>query len=226
MKPLKVAVLCEYSGIVRDEFIKAGHDAISCDLLPTERPGPHYQGDVWHFLCQPQYAAGFDLIIGHPPCPKLCNSASLRLYVGGKKENGIDPVRWQDMEEAAMFFKSMLHCNSPRICIENPIPHGYALERIGQKYSQIIQPYNFGEDASKATCLWLKGLPLLKNTSYFPPRIVNGKKRWSNQTDSGQNKLAPSETRSKERAQTYRGIAQAMADQWGNLPEIVATTLF
>lgn len=212
---MRVAVLCEYSGVVRDAFIAAGHDAISCDLLPTERPGPHYRGSVHHFLCDSRYSLGFDLIVAHPPCTRLCNSGVLRLYKNGKKENGIDPAKWAEMEAAAHFFKALLYSNAEMVCIENPVPHGYALERIGKKYTQIIQPYNFGEDASKATCLWLKGLPILKNTGYCEPRIVDGKKRWSNQTDSGQNKLPPSETRAKDRAKTYVGIAKAMAEQWG-----------
>lgn len=235
---MKVAVLCEYSGVVRDAFIKKGHDAISCDLLPTERPGPHYQGDVFHFLSDVRYITGFDLIISHPPCTRLCNSGVLRLYKGGKKENGIDPIKWEEMRQAAIFFKSLLWANTDRLCAENPIMHGYATEIIGVKQTQTIQPYAFGEDASKRTGLWLRNLPPLKPTGYFPPRMVcrhckmtykYGSQefcggcmsgdllmpRWGNQTDSGQNKETPSETRGKDRAKTYEGIARAMADQWG-----------
>jgi hypothetical protein len=219
---MRVAILCEYSGIVRDAFISKGHKAISCDLLPTERPGPHYQGDVFEFLDRydDEY---FDLAITHAPCTRLCNSGVLRLYVGGKKENGIDLQKWEDMLAGALFFKKLLETRkAKKLCAENPVMHGYAVSVIGCKQSQIIQPYNFGEDASKATGLWLRGLPLLKNTSYFHPRIVEAgpyawKKRWSNQTDSGQNRLGPGENRGKDRAKTYVGIAEAMAEQWSDL---------
>lgn len=209
---MRVGILLEYSGVVRDAFIKEGHEAISCDLLPTESPGPHYQGDVWDFLATQE---PFDLIICHPVCTRLCNSGVLRLYRNGKKANGIDPQKWADMEVAAEFFKRLLAVPCKALAAENPVPHGYALERIGQKYSQIIQPHQFGEDASKATCLWLRNLPLLVPTGDYLPRLVDGKKRWGNQTDSGQNKLPPSKTRGKERAKTYAGIARAMAEQWG-----------
>lgn len=235
---MRVAILCEYSGIVRDAFIRRGHDAISCDLLPTERPGPHYQGDVFHFLNDVRYSTGFDLVICHPPCTRLCNSGVLRLYKDGKKANGIDPVKWQEMIDGAIFFRSLLHSNCDRLCAENPVMHGYATEIIGMKQTQIIQPYNFNEDASKATGLWLKNLPPLVNIGYFHPRMVCRHcghhfvygttdyctnctsmdyllPRWSNQTDSGQNRLAPGETRGKDRAKTYEGIAEAMATQWG-----------
>jgi hypothetical protein len=201
---------CEYSGVVREAFRRAGWDAWSCDLLPTEIPGQHYQMD----LMKAVGLGTWDLGIFHPPCTRVCNSGVLRLYIGGKKENGIDPVKWKEMEEGAEFIKTILGFDIPNIGVENPVPHGYAMDIIGQKYSQTIQPYEFGEDASKRTCLWLKGLPLLKGTSYFPPRYVDGKPRWGNQTDGGQNKLPPSATRGKDRAKTYQGIADAMAAQW------------
>lgn len=107
------------------------------------------------------------------------------------------------------------------LAIENPVMHGYATEIIGHTHNQTIQPYDFGEDASKRTCLWLKGLPKLTNTGYFPPRIIDGKPRWSNQTDSGQNKLPPSETRGKDRAKTYEGIAKSMAEQWSHYAKTI-----
>lgn len=210
---MKILVACEYSGVVREAFRKKGHDVWSCDILPTEIPGQHIQDDVVQVI-NSLWGMTLGMVIGHPPCTRICNSGVLRLYKDGKKENGIDDTMWRDMEAGAAFFKVLLNSKCDRVAIENPVPHGYALDIIGQKYTQIIQPYNFGEDASKATCLWLKGLPKLVNTVYYPPRIVDGKKRWSNQTDSGQNKLAPSATRGKDRAKTYPGIAQAMSDQW------------
>jgi hypothetical protein len=116
-------------------------------------------------------------------------------------------------EDALEFVRLLMHANIPRRALENPV--GIISKRI-RKPDQIIQPYQFGEDASKKTCLWLHGLPKLKPTGYVEPRIVNGKPRWGNQTDSGQNKLAPSDTRWKERSATYHGIARAMAEQWSN----------
>lgn len=152
----------------------------------------------------------WDIGIFHPVCRKLCNSGVLRLYINGKKENGVDFDSWEDMIEGANFFKECLDFDIPYIRVENPIPHSHALKIIGVKYDQIVQPYNFGEDASKKTCFWLKGLPKIKNTSYFPPRYVNGKKRWSNQCDSGQSNMGKG--CSKKRSKTYSGIAQAIAE--------------
>lgn len=211
---MKIIIGCEYSGTVRDEFLKRGHEVISCDILPTEKPGPHFQGDIFELL-QSSWGLDLDLFIAHPPCTRLCNSGVLRLYKGGKKANGIDPVKWREMEEGAAFFKALYNWPSKGFVGENPVPHSYAVERIGAKYSQTIQPYEFGEDASKKTCLWLKNVPLLKKTSRYPGRIVNGREVWSNQTDSGQNNLGPSDDRAKLRAKTYDGIARAMAEQWG-----------
>lgn len=196
---MKVLVACEFSGIVRDAFLKKGHDAYSCDLLPTESDGPHFIGNVLDFI-----GMGWDLMIAHPPCTYLCSS--------GLHWNSRRPDRKLKTDEALYFVRQLLESSIDKICLENPI--GCIGTQI-KKYDQIIQPYDFGEDASKRTCLWLKGLPLLKPTSYVEPRIVNGKKRWGNQTDSGQNKLAPSEDRWKDRSRTYCGIADAMADQWG-----------
>lgn len=196
---MKVLVACEFSGIVRDEFIKRGHDAVSCDLLPTERPGLHYQGEVEDIL-----ADGWDLMLAFPPCTYLCSS--------GLHWNKRHPEREALTHEAVLFFMSLADAPIKKIAIENPIG---CMSTHYRKPDQIIQPYEFGHDASKSTCLWLKGLPLLKPTKYVPGRQVNGKMRWGNQTDSGQNKLAPSEHRAKERSKTYKGIAQAMAKQWG-----------
>jgi len=195
---MKILVACEYSGIVRDAFLARGHDAVSCDLLPTDTPGPHYQGDVRDIL-----ADGWDLMVAHPPCTYLCSS--------GLHWNTKRPERAQMTEEALQFVSMLLNAPIERIALENPI--GCISTRI-RKPDQTIQPYQFGHDASKSTCLWLKNLPLLVPTQHIAPRIVAGKKRWANQTDSGQNRLPPSADRWKIRSETYAGIAAAMAEQW------------
>jgi hypothetical protein len=215
---MRILVACEFSGVVRDAFVVRGHDAMSCDLLPSERARPdgwdgHYQGDVLELLNDPSHE--FDLMIAHPPCTYLCNSGVLRLYRGGKKINGPDEARWEEMRRAAQFFRALLDAPIERVCVENPVMHGYAQKIIKTSYTQRIQPYNFGEDASKGTCLWLKNLPPLVATSYVEPRLVDGLPRWSNQTDSNQNRLGPSPDRGKIRSRTYQGIADAMAEQWG-----------
>jgi site-specific DNA-cytosine methylase len=196
---LKVLVACEYSGTVRDAFLAAGHDAMSCDLLPTEVPGPHYQGDVGDVLGE-----GWDMMIAHPPCTYLSVSG-----MHWTKRGLRDP---QLTEDALDFVRLLLAAPIERIALENPV--SVISSRIC-KPSQIINPWQFGHDASKKTCLWLKNLPLLRPTQTVEPRIIDGKKRWGNQTDSGQNKLGPSEDRWKIRSATYPGIALAMAQQWG-----------
>jgi hypothetical protein len=198
---LKVLVACEYSGSVRDAFLARGHEAMSCDLLPTDSPGPHYQGDVRDILND-----GWDLMVAHPPCTYLCSS--------GLHWNKRVPGRQEMTEEALEFVRLLLDAPIERIALENPI--GCISTRI-RKYDQVIQPWHFGHDASKATCLWLKNLPPLTPTKIIEPRIVGNKMRWANQTDSGQNRLGPSEYRWKIRSETYKGIAEAMADQWGSL---------
>ena len=198
---LKVLVACEYSGKVRDAFVKHGHVAMSCDLLESEAPGLHYKGDVRDILDQ-----GWDLMVAHPPCTYLSVSG-MHWTTRGLR----DP---QLTEDALAFVQLLMDAPIPRIAIENPI--SVISSRI-RKPDQIVTPYEFGHDASKKTCLWLKNLPLLKPTNRIAPRIVNGKKRWGNQTDSGQNKLAPSDDRWKIRSETYEGIADAMAAQWGSL---------
>lgn len=196
---MRVLIACEYSGTVRDAFRSLGHDAMSCDLLPTESDGPHYQGSVLDVL-----GDGWDLMIAHPPCTYLSVSG-----MHWTKRGLRDP---QLTEDALDFVWKLMNAPIKRIALENPI--SVISSRI-RKPDQIIKPYQFGHDASKATCLWLKGLPKLNSTKFVEPRIVNGKKRWSNQTDSGQNKLSPSFDRWKIRSKTYEGIAQAMANQWG-----------
>ena len=196
---MRVLVGCEYSGRVRDAFLAMGHDAVSCDLLPTDVPGPHYQGDIREILHD-----GWDLMIAHPPCTYLCSS--------GLHWNKRVPGRAQQTEEALDFVRMLLDAPIKKIALENPI--GCISSRI-RRPNQTIQPYHFGHDASKATCLWLKNLPPLRPTEMVEPRMINGKPRWGNQTDSGQNKLPPSDDRWKVRSETYAGIAKAMAMQWG-----------
>lgn len=195
---MRVLIACEFSGTVRDAFSAAGHDAMSCDLLPTTKPGEHYQGDIRDLLGQ-----AWDLMIAHPPCTYLCSS--------GLHWNKRRPERVSLTEEALDFVRLLLDAPIPRIALENPV--GCISTRI-RPYDQTIQPYEFGHDASKKTCLWLKNLPPLRPTQFIEPRMVNGKPRWGNQTDSGQNRLPPSADRWAIRSETYEGIAKAMADQW------------
>ena len=195
---MRLLIACEYSGTVRDAFIRRGHDAMSCDLLPTDAPGPHYQGDVADIIND-----GWDMMIAHPPCTYLSVSG-MHWTARGLR----DP---QLTEDALAFVKFLMDAPIERIAIENPI--SVISSRI-RKPDQIINPWQFGHDASKRTCLWLKNLFLLVPTEIIEPRIVNGKKRWANQTDSGQNRLPPSEDRWKIRSETYEGIANAMAKQW------------
>lgn len=196
---MKILVACESSGTVRDAFIRAGHDAMSCDMLPTERPGPHYHGDVLDVLYE-----HWDMLIGHPPCTYLSVSG-MHWTTRGLRDPKLT-------EDALAFARLLMDAPISKIAIENPV--SIISSRI-RKPDQIIQPYEFGHDASKKTCLWLKNLPLLRPTEYVEPRVVDGKRRWANQTDSGQNKLAPSADRWKLRSKTYQGIADAMAQQWG-----------
>jgi site-specific DNA-cytosine methylase len=200
---MRVLVACEYSGTVRDAFLKAGHYALSCDLLPCDslNSGDHYQGDVTDILDH-----GWDLMIAHPPCTYLSVSG-MHWTTRGLR----DP---QLTEDALAFVRLLLDAPIPRIALENPV--SVISSRI-RKPDQVVQPWMFGHDASKKTCLWLKNLPLLEATQKVAPRLVNGTPRWGNQTDSGQNRLGPSEDRWKIRSKTYQGIAEAMANQWGCL---------
>ena len=197
--PLRVLVACEYSGAVRDAFRALGHHAVSCDLLPSDVPGPHYQGDVSVIL-----DAGWDLMIAHPPCTYLSVSG-MHWTTRGLR----DP---QLTEDALNFVRLLIEAPIGRIAVENPVS---VISSRVRKPDQIIQPWQYGHDASKSTCLWLKGLPLLTPTQIVEPRMVDGRKRWGNQTDSGQNRLGPSDDRWKIRSETFSGIAQAMAEQWG-----------
>jgi hypothetical protein len=185
---MKVLVACEYSGRVRDAFIRGGHEAMSCDLLPTDAPGPHYQGDVTDIL-----GDGWDLMIAHPPCTHLAVSGAR--HFAAKQASGVQ-------QEALRFVQLLLDAPIERIALENPI--SIISSRI-RKPDQIIQPWQFGHGETKATCLWLKNL-----SNLVPTNIVEGR-------EPRIHKMPPSADRWKKRSETYLGIAQAMADQWGNL---------
>jgi len=188
---MKVLIACEESGTVRDAFIAQGHQAMSCDLLPTRSNGPHYQGDVRDVLEYP-----WDLMIAHPPCTHL--SVSGAKHFAGKKMNG--------SQFAAVSFFMMLAKSGIRMtAIENPI---CIMSKLYRKPDQIIQPWQFGHGETKATCLWLKGLPKLR-----PTNVVEGR-------EARIHRMAPSPSRARERSATYSGIAQAMASQWGGLLEM------
>lgn len=201
---LNVLVGCEYSGTVREAFKKLGHNAWSCDILFTDTPGNHYRGNVLEAIKKQKW----DLLIAHPPCTYLTNSGVRWLY---NKDGSLNEERWDDMNGGASLFRKLLNCEIEHICVENPIPHKHALGLIGRKYDQIIQPWQFGHPESKATCLWLKGLPKLEPTNVLS-KPSNG--RWNNQTPSGQNNLGPSVDRWKIRSKTYQGIADAFALQF------------
>ena len=190
---------CEYSGVVRDAFLARGHEAVSCDLLPTESDGPHIQGDVLGVLNE-----GWDMMIAHPPCTHLAVSGAAWFYRKAKEQ-----------AEALEFVGRLLDAGIPRIALENPV--SIISTRI-RKPDQIIQPWQYGEPHQKTTCLWLKELPKLTPTQVVEPQFVtmkNGKRMSKWHYDSFVN-LKPSE-RAHARSRTFEGIAQAMADQWGSL---------
>jgi|TARA_Y100000289_G_scaffold16562_1_gene15696 hypothetical protein len=195
---LKVLVACEYSGTVRDSFSNLGHDAWSCDLLETDVPGNHYKGNVIDIIND-----GWDLMIAHPPCTYLTNSGVCHLHK--------DPRRWIDLFDAADFFKSLLNANIPKIAIENPIMHKYGKKLIGVNQSQVIQPWMFGHTEQKATCLWLKNLPLLNETNNVKDKMMLLSKKERQRLYH----LPSSKDRWKIRSITFKGIANAMAEQWG-----------
>jgi hypothetical protein len=180
---MRILIACEYSGTVRDAFIAAGHDAISCDLLPSESPGPHYQGDVTDII-----GDGWDMMIAHPPCTHLAVSGARWFH-----------LKQQEQAEALDFVRLLMDAPIPRICIENPV--SIISSRI-RKPDQVIQPWMFGHGETKATCLWLKGLPKLT-----PTNVVEGR-------EARIHKMPPSPDRWKERSRTYAGVAAAMSQQW------------
>lgn len=185
---MKVLVACEYSGRVRDAFLAGGHDAMSCDLLPTDVPGPHYQGDVFDVIDYP-----WDLMVAHPPCTDLA--------VSGARHFELKKLDGRQQASAAFFMKlQRLSAHIPMTATENPV---CIMSSLWRKPDQIIHPWQFGHGETKATCLWLKGLPLL-----VPTKIVDGR-------DDRIHKMPPSADRWKLRSTTYQGIADAMAAQWG-----------
>lgn len=183
---MKILVACEYSGTVRDAFIRAGHDAMSCDILPTDQPGPHYQGDVMDIL-----GKDWDMLIAHPPCTHLAVSGAR--HFARKRESG-------EQQAAIDFFMSLANSGIEKIAIENPI---CIMSTVWRKPDQIIQPWQYGHGETKATCLWLENLPPLT-----PTNIVDGR-------EARIHKMPPSADRWKLRSKTYHGIADAMAAQWG-----------
>jgi hypothetical protein len=206
---MKILIACESSGHVRDAFLARGHDAWSCDLLPYA--GPHRNGADRHIVADvsrllERTEGHWDMMIAHPPCTYLS--------VSGLHWNGRVEGREEKTEQALDFVRLLMDQPIPKIVIENPV--SCISSRI-RKPDQIIQPYQFGHDASKKTCLWLKGVaPLLIDPDvYVEPRRVDGRPRWANQTDSGQNRLGPSPDRWQKRSETYAGIADAMAKTWG-----------
>lgn len=188
---MRVLVACEYSGRVREAFAKRGHFAVSCDLLDTEQPGMHWKGDVFDVIDQ-----GWDLMIAHPPCTRLCNSG-----VRWLAERDL----WGEMRTAARFFRDLLDAPIPRIAIENPVMHKYAKEIIGAEHHFSIQPWQFGHGETKRTCFWTRNLPILQPTCIVDGRIPKV------------HLMSPGPNRWKERSRTYQGIADAMAEQWGSL---------
>lgn len=213
---LKILVACEFSGTVRDAFIAKGHQAVSCDLLPTESPGPHIVDDVSKHLNN-----GWDLMIAHPPCTYLTCTAEWAYKDPPHHQKVLTStltgqLRRDAREKALDFVRLLMDAPIEKIAIENPI--GVISKRIRQP-DQYIHPYEYGHDASKKTCLWLKNLEPLEPTQFISPRLQKlGKSyqfRWSNQTPHGQDKTPPSADRWKIRSMTYQGWADAMADKWG-----------
>lgn len=226
---MKVLIGCERSAVVRQEFERRGHDAWSCDIVESEAAGNHIVADVREVMRRP----GWDLFIVHPECTFL-TVANTYLRRGCSKYTAAEAKVLQ--RQAVEFFLEVAESGIPKSCTENPIG---IMSRIYRPPDQIIQPYQFGDDASKATCLWLRGLQLLMPTRFVEPRYScrcgmvfeyalgkygcpscsgdHGAARpfWGNQTQSGQNRLGPSANRSAMRARTYQGIAAAMAEQWG-----------
>jgi len=204
---MKILIACEYSGAVRDAFIKQGHYAMSCDLLPTDSPGPHYQGSVFDIVND-----GWDMMIAHPPCTYLAVSGNRWLYNKDKTRN---EERWKNREEGLDFVRVLINAPIEKIAIENPVS---CISSEIRKPDQIIQPWQFGDEAQKTTCLWLKNLPKLKPTKIVGKgeftTFKSGKRHPKWYADA----LATAKTkaeRQKLRSKTFQGIADAMAEQWG-----------
>jgi hypothetical protein len=188
---MRVLVACEFSGRVRQAFRDLGHDAWSCDLLPSEDESAHHvQGDVRAMLREP-----WDLVVAHPPCTRLCNSGVRWLH-----ERNL----WADLEGAIIFFQACLNANAPRVAVENPVMHKHARQHIGPA-SFTVQPFQFGDNAKKRTCFWTRGLPPLVPTSDLDGSTARAECHIA----------SPGPDRWKERSRTYPGIARALAEQYG-----------
>lgn len=193
-QPMKILVACERSGVVRDAFRSKGHNAVSCDLFPSRRSGPHYQGDVRDIL-----GHNWDMLIAHPVCRFLCNSGVRWLHER--------PERWRQMEEAAEFFRLFDRAEHiPKRAVENSIMHGYALKRVGRKADQFVQPWWFGDPFTKAAGLWLTGLP---------PLAAEYARADYSEIKAECHRMAPGPDREEKRSETKPGFARAMACQWG-----------
>lgn len=203
---MRVLVACEYSGRVRDAFLRAGHEAMSCDLLPTEVDGPHYQGDVMDVI-----GDGWDLMVAHPPCTYLSRAGTRWLFPKGE----LNKERFASGMEAKMFFEELRHAPVPRIAIENPVPH----KVFGMPDpTQVIHPWEHGHEAQKTTLLWLKGLPKLT-----PTKIVGKGEYFIDKVNGWRHtKWFMSDTSAKSRSRTFEGIAAAMAAQWGQAPNAIS----
>ena len=197
---MKILIACEYSGIIRNEFYKNGHDAVSCDIIDTEIPGKHIIDDVLNHLNE-----NWDMMIGHPPCTYLSNAGSCYLFSGGIFNKKINQERYKLGLEGKEFFMKLYNANINKICIENPVPC-----KIFElpKYDQIIQPYEHGHPYQKRTCLWLKNLPKLKPTNILYKRESTKDAKWFNKCGTG-------DDRRRNRSKTFVGVAKAMAAQWG-----------
>ena len=205
---MRVLIACEFSGIVRESFAKRGHDAWSIDLLPTEKPGNHIQGDISTGILERRSSIHWDLMIAHPPCTYLAVSGAGWFYHPEDKHLPFKkrrphpkfPNRQKDKKEAELFFMALINANINKICVENPIG---TMSTFYRKPNQIVQPWQFGHGETKATCFWLKNLPKLT-----PTKIVEGREQRNHY-------MSPSPDRPKNRSRTYQGIADAMADHWG-----------
>ena len=198
---MKILIACEFSGIVRNEFIKIGHDAVSCDIIDSELPGPHIKDDVLNHLNE-----NWEMMIAHPPCTYLSNAGNRHLYKNpGIFNKQINNDRYKIGLLGKEFFMKLYNANINKICVENPVPNKlYDLP----KYTQIIQPYEFGHPYQKRTCLWLKNLPMLKSANIIKNAISTNNADWFNNCGMG-------DKRRKNRSRTFKGIAEAMANQWG-----------
>lgn len=206
---MKALVACECSGIFRDALISLGVDAMSCDLKPCERPGPHYQGDVRDVL-----GDGWDLLIAHPVCTRLTNAGAKHLYVGMNRENGREPGKWIEMEEGAAFFRMFDRADHiPFRAVENPIPHRWAVKAMGRPASQYVQPWWFGDPFFKMTGWWLTNLPKWRRQRALelaPPRPGTAEhKRWSRV-----HLMPPGPQRATERSRSHPAMAEHLVRHW------------